>query len=57
VRNQRADRVAELESQELAADGVAGAKRRIRRVFGQLDDGELSAIDRGLEPFLGLDPQ
>jgi hypothetical protein len=32
-------------------------KRRIRRVFEQLDDGELSAIDRGLELYLGLDPR
>jgi mRNA interferase MazF len=29
-------------------------KRRIRRVFGRIDDGELSAIDQGLELFLGL---
>ena len=29
-------------------------KRRIRRVFGQIDDGELSATDQGLELFLGL---
>ena len=29
-------------------------KRRIRRVFGRVDDTELSAIDQGLELFLGL---
>lgn len=29
-------------------------KRRIRRVFGQVDDAELTAIDQGLELFLGL---
>ena len=30
-------------------------KRRIRRVFGRVTDGELAAIDQGLELFLGLD--
>jgi mRNA interferase MazF len=30
-------------------------KRRIRRVFGQVAEGELDAIDQGLELFLGLD--
>jgi mRNA interferase MazF len=29
-------------------------KRRIRRVFGRIADGELAAIDQGLELFLGL---
>jgi mRNA interferase MazF len=29
-------------------------KRRIRRVFGQVTDKELAAIDQGLELFLGL---
>lgn len=29
-------------------------KRRIRRVFGTVADGELGAIDEGLELFLGL---
>ncbi|MFW5925336.1 MAG: type II toxin-antitoxin system PemK/MazF family toxin [Myxococcota bacterium] len=29
-------------------------KRRIRRIFGQVADNELSAIDQGLELFLGL---
>ena len=29
-------------------------KRRIRRIFGQVSSGELAAIDRGLELFLGL---
>lgn len=29
-------------------------KRRVRRVFGQVTDQELAAIDQGLELFLGL---
>lgn len=29
-------------------------KRRIRKIFGRLDDRELRAIDQGLELFLGL---
>jgi mRNA interferase MazF len=29
-------------------------KRRIRRVYGRVTEGELAAIDRGLELFLGL---
>jgi mRNA interferase MazF len=29
-------------------------KRRVRRVFGQVTDKELAAIDQGLELFLGL---
>ncbi len=29
-------------------------KRRIRRIFGRVTDGEISAIDQGLELFLGL---
>lgn len=29
-------------------------KRRIRRVFGQVADHELTSIDQGLETFLGL---
>ena len=30
-------------------------KRRIRRIFGQVPANELTAIDQGLELFLGLD--
>ena len=30
-------------------------KRRIRRVFGQVANDELAAVDQGLELFLGLD--
>lgn len=29
-------------------------KRRIRRVFGRIAEGELAALDQGLELFLGL---
>jgi len=29
-------------------------ERRIRRVFGRIDDKDLTAIDHGLELFLGL---
>jgi len=29
-------------------------KRRVRRVFGELADGEMAAIDEGLKVFLGL---
>lgn len=32
-------------------------KRRIRRVFGQIEPSELAAIDLGLGLFLGLGPQ
>lgn len=31
-------------------------KRRIRRIFGRVGAGELTAIDQGLELFLGLTP-
>lgn len=32
-------------------------KRRIRRIFGRISPTELSAIDQGLELFLGLGPR
>lgn len=32
-------------------------KRRIRRIFGTVSAGELSAIDQGLELFLGLEAE
>jgi hypothetical protein len=31
-------------------------KRRIRRVFGRITKGELTAVDSGLGLFLGLEP-
>jgi len=31
-------------------------KRRIRRVFGRITEGELAAVDSGLGLFLGLEP-